>query len=395
MPSSPAAAPSRPAAGGTEQLRRGNLSAALEVLHHHGPLRRAALTKRLGLNRSTIASVVGELQELGLAYESSPQSTGEGGRPSGVVGPSSDVVAIAVNPEVDAVRIGVVALGGRVLARSRIPAAADHDAAQVVSATTMAIDDLVHALPTRPRIAGIGLSVPGQVRVADGTVMQATHLGWTQVPIARMITEATGLPARAANAATLALRAESVFGAGRGIRDLVYFIGGASGIGGGALVGGQVLDGSAGYAGEFGHMLVVPHGAACHCGSRGCLEAEIEPAELLDAVGLGFADADLLGEALRASTDPAVRSLVERKAELLAYAVRDVVNLFNPEAVMLSGFLAALSGASTRDLAADAISSSRANLRLIHAPTGPDSLLVGGAELVFDAVLADPARAFG
>ena len=95
MPSSPAAAPSRPAAGGTEQLRRGNLSAALEVLHHHGPLRRAALTKRLGLNRSTIASVVGELQELGLAYESSPQSTGEGGRPSGVVGPSSDVVAIA------------------------------------------------------------------------------------------------------------------------------------------------------------------------------------------------------------------------------------------------------------------------------------------------------------
>ena len=388
-----AAAPSRVAAGGTERLRRGNLSAALEVLHHHGPLRRADLTQRLGLNRSTIASVVGELQQLGLAFESTPQSTGGGGRPSGIVEASSRVVAIAVNPEVDAVRLGAVALGGRVLARLRIPAAADHDAAQIVASTTAGIDDLVRGLAAPPRIAGVGIAVPGQVRVADGTVMQATHLGWTGIPIAGLISAATGLPSRAANAATLALRAESVFGAGRGIRDLVYFIGGASGIGGGAVVGGQILEGSAGYAGEFGHMLVVPHGAPCHCGSRGCLEAEIDPAELLDAVGLGFADADLLGDALRSSTDPQVRALVARKAELLAYAVRDTVNLFNPEAVMLSGFLAALSRAAGRELAADAIRSSRAGLRIIHAPVGPDSLLIGAAELAFESVLADPARA--
>ncbi len=394
MPSDAVSSLRHGAAGGTERLRRVNLSAALEVLHHHGPLRRAELTQRLGLNRSTIASVVGELQQLGLAFESTPQSTGEGGRPSGVVEASSDVVVVAVNPEVDAVRLGIVALGGRVLVRRRLETTADHDPTQLVESATDGIESMLRELPTRPRVTGIGLAVPGQVRVADGMVMQATHLGWTEVPLVRMISDATGLPARAANAATLALRAESIFGAGRGIRDLVYFIGGASGIGGGAVVGGRILEGSAGYAGEFGHMLVVPGGVACHCGARGCLEAEIDPTELLDAVGLGFADADLLGDALRSSTDPAVRALVAGKVQLLADAVRNTVNLFNPEAVILSGFLAALSGAADRELAADAIRSSRTGLRVIHAPVGPDSLLVGAAELAFEPVIADPARAF-
>ena len=120
----------------------------------------------------------------------------------------------------------------------------------MVRLASAAIAGLLSGRETALRVVGIGVAVPGQVRVSDGTVREATHMGWAEEPLGRMLSEATTLPAWAANAANLAMRAESVFGAGKGVDDFVYFIGGASGIGGGAVTGGRLLSGAAGYAGN-------------------------------------------------------------------------------------------------------------------------------------------------
>ena len=376
--------------GTTEQLRRANLSHVLELLHRHGPIPRSELTRVVGISRSTMAGLVADLAELGLVEETEPESTARAGRPSGVVRPADDVVAVAVNPEVDAVHIGLVGFGGRVVKHARIEIP-DTRLAGVVALASATIRGMLSDDPPRYRVLGIGLAIPGQVRLSDGVVRQATHLGWTEEPITDLFTAATGLPAWAANAATLAMRAESRFGAGRGVRDLVYLIGGASGIGGGVILDGRLLTGSGGYAGEFGHTVVRPDGTPCHCGGSGCLEAEVDQETLLRAVGLPPADAGRLADALASSDDPGVRALVEEKSALLAIAVRNALNVLNPEAVVLSGFLSALHRACARDLTEAAVASSREGVEIRDAALGAEQLMIGAAELVFAELLDDPA----
>ena len=379
--------------GTTDQLRRNNLSNILGLVHRGGPLSRAELTRTTGLNRSTVGAVVADLAELRLVYEGMPEKGAKAGRPSPVVHIDPHTVAVAVNPEVDAVHVGLVGLGGRVVAHVRVETAETPSADQVVDLATAAIADLLSGQEPGLRVAGIGVAVPGQVRLSDGQLREATHMGWFEQPLAAMFERSTGHQAWAANAAVLAMRAESTFGAGREVEDLVYIIGGASGIGGGVVAGGRLLTGTAGYAGEFGHTFVRARGTACQCGAHGCLEAEVTQQRLMDAVGLPAAGADLLCAALVDSSDPKVAALVAHCLDLLGIVVRNAVNLFNPEVVVLSGFLAALHSAAGDDraLIGEAIRPARESVRIQDAALGADQLMVGAAEIVFAALIADPA----
>jgi len=102
-----------------DHVRRHNLSTVLTLVHRSRGMSRSELTRQTGLNRSTIAGLVAELTERGLTIEQTPEQPGQVGRPSPVVMPSTQVVGIAINPEIDAVTIGVVSLGGEVIKRIR------------------------------------------------------------------------------------------------------------------------------------------------------------------------------------------------------------------------------------------------------------------------------------
>jgi predicted NBD/HSP70 family sugar kinase len=375
----------------TDALRRGNQSAVLSIVHRAGRVSRAELAKATGLTRATVGVVLADLVELGLVYVVRPTEADGVGRPSHLVYPEPATVAVAVNPEVDAVHVGIVELGGRVRAAERIGVSSVPSVAQVVELAAAASQRMLAAAPAR--VAGVGVAVPGQVRDADGQVREATHFGWREEPLAALLESATGHRTFAANAARVAMQAEITFGAGRGIDDLLYAIGGASGIGGGAVVAGRVLGGSGGYAGEVGHIRVRDPGTPCHCGSRGCLEAEVTQERLLAAVGLPADGAHLLADALAASTDPAVHELVADGTRLLGVALRAAVNLLDPAVVVLSGFLDALVRTQPlADFPDHAIRSVRADLEVRPTALGADQLLVGAAELVWARLLADPVR---
>jgi predicted NBD/HSP70 family sugar kinase len=379
------------AAATTDQVRRANLAHVLALVHRSGPVSRADLTRLTGLNRSTVGDLVVELTELGLVFEAAPTGINPPGRPSPIVHADPRVVAIAINPEVDAIHIGLVGLSGRIVAKVRLETGHAPTPREVVAMASAAIAGLLSNRELR--VAGVGIAVPGQVRLSDGSVSEATHMGWTDEPISALIAESTGFPTWAANAANLGMRAESAFGVGRGIDDFVYFIGGASGIGGGAVVGGEQLTGATGYAGEFGHAFVRSDGALCPCGASGCLEAEVTQARLLDAVGLVPAEADQLAARLARSSDPAVRTLIAEQIGLLGIAVRTTVNLFNPSLVVLGGFLADLyvaAGSDSGALVAEAIRSSRGSVRIERAALGSEQLMIGAGELVFAQLIASP-----
>ncbi|HEX7833997.1 MAG TPA: ROK family transcriptional regulator, partial [Pseudolysinimonas sp.] len=238
---------------GTDQLRRHNLSAILTLLHHDGSQPRSSLTAQTGLNRSTVAALVGELVDRGLVYESEPDPTRQVGRPSPTVNADERNVGIAVNPEVDAITIGVVALGGRVTKRIRYETDRPPTAREAVNISAAVIEGFTDELEERGRITGIGVAVPGLVRADDGLVRLAPHLDWVDEPVAAMLAEATGYDVYVGNDASLGAMVEHIFGAGRGLDDLMYLNGGPSGVGGGVIANGTLLGGMSGYAGEFGH----------------------------------------------------------------------------------------------------------------------------------------------
>ncbi len=375
-------------------VRQRNLSRLLRLVHEGGPLSRATLTEATGLNRSTIADLVSELARRGLVIEHAPAAAGRVGRPSPVVAASADVVAIAANPEVDALEIAAIGLDRSVRLRDRIEL--DHLATP---------EEIAHLLAERitrwrgdalasARIVAVGLAVPGLVSALDGLVRTAPHLGWTDAPVRDLVTAATGLPTTVGNDASLGVIAEHLFGAGRGVDDLVYLNGGASGIGGGLIVQGMAVGGAGGYAGEFGQNRPGIATVADRRAGAGVLEDEVSRARLLAVAGLASADESTLAAVLHTSSAPSVTEEVARQRRILSTALATPVNVLNPSVVVLGGFLATLAGPDLGGLLqavrAQAMPACAEDLEIRPALLAEDRLLVGAAEAAFDGLLRDP-----
>jgi len=378
----------------TEGVRRSNLAATLGILYHHGPASRAALSKRTGRNRSTIASLVADLVELGLVAESDPDPIGQVGRPSPVVSIRPEVTAIAVNPEIDALTIGLVGLDGnvrRVIRHEydRIPTASEliSITAAVLAGMQLELDGLL--------VVGIGVALPGQVRTHDGLVRNAPHLGWHDEPFAEPLAAATSYRVRVANDAALGALAEHSFGAGRGKSNLIYLNGGASGIGGGVIAGGRLLGGSAGYAGELGHIRVSSSSVRDSAGIAGTLEAEVTRDELQTVLGLARVTPGEFSEALLADRSDAVATVVRRQLGHLGTAIAAAINVLNPQVVALGGFLATLAEYDRvlleRTVKDATLTPSMEGVSITAAELGENLLMVGAAGLAFGELLADPA----
>lgn len=387
----------RQAAGASDGVRRRNLSALLRLVHLQGPSSRAALTAQTGLNRSTVAALAGELIDLGLVEERAPEETNRVGRPSPVIAADPRVVVLAVNPEVDATTIAAVGLGGTVLLRERVetPTAATPALTAELAARSLAAwaaGPLRHARPV-----GVGVAVPGLVRGTDGLVRLAPHLDWHDAPVRDLVATATGLPTAVGNDASLGAVAEHRFGAGRGVADLVYLNGGASGIGGGLVVGGRPVAGAAGYAGEFGQNRPGIAAPEDRRAGGGVLEDEVSRAFLLRAVGLANADEPTLAAAIEAAADPAVHAEVDRQRRILATALGNAVNVLNPSLVILGGFLATLAERDLPGLTAavgrQAMPAAVEDLQVRVAGLAEDRLMIGAAEAAFASLLDDPLAA--
>lgn len=379
-------------------VRGRNLTRLLTLLHREGPLSRAELTRRTGLNRSTIAALVSELRVVGAAYETEPAESGTVGRPSPTVHPQSRVAALTVNPDVDAVTVGLVGLGGTVHRRERHATTTVPTVASTVDLVRDVVSDWLRADDLDVRLVGVGVAVPGLVTA--GSVALAPHLGWRDQPVATPLAAGLGLDRCVSvvvvNDAFAGTVAESRYGSGRGLEDLVYLNGSASGIGGGVLVGGRALRGAHGYGGELGHTVVNAGGVLCDCGRTGCLETEVARRPLLELLGADDDSADDLDRLLTTSTDPAVHAEVERQVDWLGVALGNFVHAFDPEAIVLGGFLGSLYAAAGDRLTATVRRSGFAavirDVAIAHAELGPALLTVGAAEVVFDEVLADPSR---
>ena len=396
------APPGPPAVSRPDDIRRHNLGRVLLEVHRDGPLSRAELTQRLAMSRSTIGALVTDLCELGLLEESVPVGRDRAGRPSHVVGPRPDgPYAVAVDLEVDRLTIAAVTVGGELAVRRvHLLDPADRSAEAVAAAVARAVHDVVRGAPGSSRPIGVGVSVPGTVLAADGFVEAAPNLGWRHEPVGAMLRhELPELPIALANDADMGVLSEHLRGAARDATDAVYLTG-KVGVGAGILVGGQRLRGAGGLGGEIGHTVLDPQGRQCHCGGRGCVEGMIGEEALLRLSGRSgppdpTAVASVLADAQ--AGDPAARAGVGQVARALGQVLANLVNLLNPQVIVLGGALADVFACARSDVITEldgqAMSAARGMVEVRVSALGADSSLLGAAELAFQSLLADPLAA--
>jgi predicted NBD/HSP70 family sugar kinase len=378
-------------------VRQHNLSIILQMIHFYGTVTRSQLTSSTGLNRSTISDLVSELEQLGFAYESEAASGSGVGRPSLVVSASTKVVAFAVHPEIDATTVGLVSLAGKVLKTVRVAMGPNPTAADSVKTAAKAISEFRNQLEPDQRIAGIGVAIPGQVRVSDNVVRFAPQLGWVEQPFGSMLSQASGLPVFVDNDASIGCMAERNFGAARGLLDAVYLFAGSGGIGGGAIVNGIQLRGTSGYGGEFGHVRIGGSNDVDYSGLSGTLESLVRRDDLLHVFKMYSATDRELDQEIRSTKSKEAIKILRKQVDSLGAGISTYVNIFNPEAIILGGFLTSLFDFDPERLLevmkSGTIKAAQERVVIRNGELGEETLMVGSAELAFRAILENPGNA--
>lgn len=381
---------------GTRQddVRRHNRSALLRRLHVDGPCTRAALASELGLNRSTIKTLVDDLASEGIVEERVPTLRSGAGRPSLLVLPQPLATAVlAVDVRVEQVSMALVGVGGEMLGRCSWSLREESRGPRDVCAKIVESAGVLRGEISIDVVA-VGVSVPGVVRSSDGYVHEAPNLHWSDVSLAELLSRGLGLPVHVGNDADLGALAEHLRGAARDTADVVYVTGDV-GVGGGAISGGGSLGSGGGYVGEIGHMVVNPSGKTCYCGCRGCWETEVGERAL--AVALGMPEESsrgvIVAELARLADDPnQLLATLSEFAEWLAVGLCTIANLLCPRLVVLGNLYTALpeplvghveQAVRRRSLVSRALG----GIEIVTSALGPDVTLLGAAELAFEPVL--------
>jgi predicted NBD/HSP70 family sugar kinase len=386
----------------SETVRRANLSAIVRELHGHDSLSRTELVARTGLTRSAVRVLLRELVTGGLALEETGRPEGGPGRPSLVVRANpAGAYVLALEIAVDSLAAALVGLGGKVEGQVRLERPRGHFTVDEVVGDLVGLARQVldrRGLPAASPTA-VGVAVVAAVRRRDGFLPLAPNLGWVDVPLGDQLfgTLGLGVPVLVANEADLGALAELRRGAAAGERDIV-FVSGEVGVGGGVFIDGRLLRGTAGYAGEVGHMAVNPDGILCGCGSAGCWETEVGERALLRRAGYDIDGGRPAVDAVLAEAEtgePRALAALDEVGTWLGRGLATLVNVFNPRLVVLGGLFGRIyrfvEATVARQLGRLALAGSRENLRLAPAALGIDAPLMGAAEIAFEPILADPA----
>ena len=231
----------------------------------------------------------------------------------------------------------------------------------------------------------MGVGVSGFVDPSSGVDLFSPVLGWRNVPLRDALRERLRLPTWVENDVNALALAELWYGAGRAFRHFVVITVG-EGVGAGVVIDGEVYRGAFGGAGEVGHVTINPDGPTCRCRERGCLEVYASDRFLLEeASRLGFASLDAMMAAARDGGADA-RGVFSRMGAYLGLGAKDIVNLLNPEAIVLGGermdaadlFLSAFQEAVVRH----SFPSLADHLQVVPGALGEDGFLIGPAALV-------------
>jgi predicted NBD/HSP70 family sugar kinase len=378
-------------------LRRDNRSVLLSSLYFDQPRSRHDLSQSTGLSPASVSNVVRELIGEGIVAEAGSVDS-EGGRPRVLLQVNPDY-GYVIGVDVGETRVQVELFDLMMTERAKADYPLDprqHGPGVIVEAILTGLDTvLASAGISPPAVLGVGVGVPGIVEGGPDVLVHGQTFGWDSVPLKRLLRAGTSLPLHIDNGARTMGQAELWFGAGRGAQHVVVCLIG-SGVGASIIDNGRAYRGSGPSAAEWGHTTIHLGGRACRCGSRGCLEAYVGAEAILDRYGRsrpGDSEETALAALIdTAATSPAAAAVLEEAALYLGAGIASLINLINPERVILGGWAGLLLG--ERMLPAIRQAARQHSLRHPFARTsielgrlGPDAVGLGAATLPIERFL--------
>jgi glucokinase len=303
------------------------------------------------------------------------------------------------------VAAGLVSAEGAVLFKTRVPMVANGSSGEAFAAVRSAIDEVLKANPgASDRLTGIGICSPGPLDPRTGVVINPPNLPcWRNFALGDEVKRTFGVEARVDNDANAAALAEAIWGAGRGYQNIFYATIG-TGIGTGIVFAERIYHGRTGSAAEGGHLSIDYRGPLCACGKRGCIEVLCSgpaiaqrartkllergrPQTILRQLTEGRLDqitAEDVGKAFRAG-DPVAAEVLQETADLLAVWLGNVIDLLEPDVMVIGGGVGELISASfariQEQLPKWSINQRCSEIPLVSASYGVDAGIAGAAAL--------------
>ncbi|MHB0875169.1 MAG: ROK family transcriptional regulator [Anaerolineae bacterium] len=385
--------------GRAEFIREYNRWLVANLLRREGPLSRVDIAQRLGLSAPAVSRIVetligeGYVQEIGLG----PASVGRRPRLLQVRADAGTALAIDLR-RVTQVEVGIVDIMGNLHASRRRDLPSLDPEAVVATIGDLADEVRAEVAAFLPPPMGAGLGCPGVIDYDKGHVEYSAHLGWRSVPIRDMLARRLGLPVFVDTDCNAPALAESWLGAGARVEHMVY-LGLGPGLGIGMVIAGVLYRGVAGVAGELGHTIIQAEGGRpCRCGSSGCIETLLSDEAIIDLArerAAGTASSLSSEQALTvdavfeaaAAGDAVAGEVVRTVASYAEAVVVSVLNLLNPELVIIDGATAmveALLPLVRRAANERALPLVGRNVRIEAPSLGEKTVLVGSAMLVLE-----------
>jgi glucokinase-like ROK family protein len=395
-------------------VREINLSTVLSYLQENIPLSRAQLANLIGLNKTTVSSLVEELLDRGLVHQVG-QDTSGGGRPATLLdlAPQAGcIIGLALG--VDFISAVLTDFAGQVRWRHLQETDPTESQDAIITQTLRLVDKALAANQScGARLLGLGLATPGTVNVEEGVLIFSPNLQWRNVPFRQIFHEHAGLPVFVDNDANAGAVAEHLFGVAQQAQDFIFIFAGV-GVGGGLFLKGELYRGTGGFAGEIGHtnFMLEPYRAPCRCGNRGCWETYTNQYSIVERVRARLAvrrnslipqlmaeqhsplTVPIILQAAEANDAEAMEALTEA-GSAMGLGIANLVNIFNPEMVILGGTLSAagkyLLPAIKEAVEKTALPEIRQQVQILLSAFGPDASVMGAAALVIEAILSNPS----
>jgi len=397
-------------------VRENNLSTILRyIFFNSSPVFRAQLAERIGLNKSTVSSLVQELMERNLIHETGMNSIGNLGRPATFleVDPQAGFI-IGVDLGLEFISIMIADFKGKTVWQRKIPINSIKSQEETITRTNELIQDAITICKEKNnRILGLGVAVPGMVDTNEGVLIYAPHLDWHDVPFKKIFSESTGLDVvYIENDANASAIGEHLYGVARETMDFIFVFAGI-GIGSGLFLKGKLYSGMNGYAGEVGHMPIIaePFQNQCDCGNLGCWETYANQNLFIQRMQekLKTKKNAIISSIMAAQNEPLSISVLKRAADendsdsieifreagrAIGIGIAGLINIFNPDKVIVGGPMS-ISG----DHLLPAINESVKNhslpvlnkdVEILISAFGPDATVIGSVALVANHILSKP-----
>ncbi|MGE6226140.1 ROK family protein [Paenibacillus chitinolyticus] len=321
-------------------MKRQNRLTVFEIIKHQQPISRASIAKQTGMSPTTVSRIVAELAEEGYLLESEQVSAGLGRKSTLLEMVDAAVLSVGVELDRHQVNIGIVDLQGNVVAMSQYPRSVEESPEVTLERVGTEIGQLTKSNEIDcERIIGVGVGLPGIIDNDTGEVMFSVQLGWRNVRLAERLKEITGYDVAVDNELKAKALAEHMKGAAIGSQRTVL-LGFGNGVGSAFIMDGEIYRGRTNSAGEIGHTTIDPNGMLCDCGKAGCLQTYINIKSLLSEANKirPVRSIEDLFEAKKAGERWALH-LIERALMYMAITINNVVCMYNPDSVILSGEL--------------------------------------------------------